>query len=203
MSTPNLTIHQHTGPFPTVSSRQHPALRFLENYIKKINSASYSDSYLSYYHPRSVFHDATGIDYVGGAVIWKWIQGLFDGEIFSKIEMENKEFFVIGGIGGQGEEIEGENGMEREWKIFGESMAHWWVRSSGEKISVPRSMVFTLVKAEGEEMEEGEVVDANGVLVEEVGFEGLQIGEVRVYYDRSLLMGIFRKSEQEKERFGA
>ncbi|EDO03019.1 hypothetical protein SS1G_05496 [Sclerotinia sclerotiorum 1980 UF-70] len=200
MSTPNLTIHQHTGPFPTLSSRQHPALRFLENYVKKINSTSYSNSYLSYYHPRSIFHDATGIDYVGGAVIWKWIQGLFDGEIFSKIEMENKELFVIGGLGGQ-EEREGGNEMEGEWKIFGESVAHWWVKSTGEKISVPRSMVFRLVKAEDEATGEG--VDANGVVVEEVGFEGLQIGEVRVYYDRSLLMGVFRKSEQEKERFGA
>ncbi|KAJ8066887.1 hypothetical protein OCU04_004273 [Sclerotinia nivalis] len=198
MSTPNLTIHRHTGPFPTASSRQNPALHFLENYVKKINSASYSGSYLSYYHPRSVFHDATGIDYVGGAVIWKWIQGLFGGDIFSEIDMEAKEFFVIGGLGGQDE---GEDGTDGEWKIFGESMAHWWVKSTGEKISVPRSMVFTLVKAEGEGT--GEMVDANGAVVEEVGFGGLQIGDVRLYYDRSLLMEVFRKSEQEKERFGA
>jgi hypothetical protein len=39
--------------------------------------------------------------------------------------------------------------------------------------------------------------------VGEVGFEGLQIRDVRLWYDRSLLTGIFRRSEQEKEKFGA
>ncbi|THV49864.1 hypothetical protein BGAL_0175g00010 [Botrytis galanthina] len=197
MSTSNLTIHQHIGPFPTPSSRQHPALHFLEHYASKINSASYTGSYLSYYHPRSIFHDATGVDYIGGAVIWKWIQGLFGGEIFSKIEMESKEFFVIGGLE---KETTGPAG-KGEWKIYGEWIAHWWVKSTGEKISVPRSMVFTLVKAEGEGT--GKKLDANGEVVEEVGFEGLQIGDVRLYYDRSLLKGVFKISEQEIEKFGA
>lgn len=108
--------------------------------------------------------------------------------------MESREFFVIGGLEGQHEE---------EWKIYGEWIAHWWVKSTGEKISVPRSMVFTLVKAEGVGVGTGEKVDANGAVVEQVGFEGLQIGDVRLYYDRSMLAGVFRRSEQEKEKFGS
>jgi len=115
---------------------------------------------------------------------------LFGGGVFEKINMESKEFFVIGG------DLE-----DGEWKIYGEWLAHWWVQKTGEKISVPRSMVFTLVKAEGEGT--GQKVDANGEDVKEIGFEGLQIKDVRLYYDRSMLAGIFKKSEQEKEKFGA
>ncbi|KAG4026754.1 hypothetical protein MFRU_037g00650 [Monilinia fructicola] len=187
MSHTNLTIHHHLGPFPTPESRRHPALRFLENYIDKINSASYQGSYLPYYHPRSTFHDATGVDYIGGAAIWRWIRELFGGDTFSRIEMECKEFLVVGGWEDGG------------WKIYGEWMAHWWVKETGEKISVPRSMVFRLVRAEGEGR--GKNVDGNGEMVEDVGFEGLQIGDVRLYYDRSLLLGVFKRSE-ERDKLG-
>lgn len=56
---------------------------------------------------------------------------------------------------------------------------------------IPRSMVFTLAKAEG--------VGHDG----EVGFEGLPINDVRLYYDRSMLVPVLRRSEQEREKFGA
>ncbi|PQE04759.1 hypothetical protein CJF30_00004541 [Rutstroemia sp. NJR-2017a BBW] len=158
----------------------------MEFYVEKINTASYEGSYLPYYHPDSIFHDATGVDYVGGAAIWTWIRGLFGGGKFERIEMETREFFVIGGFENEGEEI---------WKIYGEWLAHWWVKGTGEKITVPRGMVFTLGKAEGEK------VDGEGT--EKVGFEGLQIRDVKLWYDRSLLTGIFKRSEQEKEKFGA
>lgn len=101
--------------------------------------------------------------------------------------MECKEFLVVGGWEDGG------------WKIYGEWMAHWWVKETGEKISVPRSMVFRLVRAEGEGR--GKNVDGNGEMVEDVGFEGLQIGDVRLYYDRSLLLGVFKRSE-ERDKLG-
>ncbi|KAM3075139.1 hypothetical protein ACMFMG_007404 [Clarireedia jacksonii] len=191
-----LTAHRHVGPMPTPSSRQHPALRFLEFYVEKINGASYEGSYLPYYHPEAVFHDATGVDYVGGAEVWTWIRGLFGAGTFERIEMEAREFFVVG-VGGE----EGGEGNEI-WKIYGEWLARWWVKGSGEVIEVPRGMVFTLGKAEGESGKEKGGKDANGDLVGEVGFEGLQIRDVKLWYDRSLLMGIFKRSEQEKKKFG-
>jgi len=60
-------------------------------------------------------------------------------------------------------------------------------------VSIPRAMVFTLGKAEG---------DGSGS-VDGVGFEGLQIVDARLYYDRSLLVPVLKRSEQEKEKFGA
>ena len=37
---------------------------------------------------------------------------------------------------------------------------------------------------------------------QEIGFEGLQILDARLYYDRSLLTPYLRVSEQEVEKFG-
>ncbi|KAF7898618.1 hypothetical protein EAF00_005064 [Botryotinia globosa] len=87
--------------------------------------------------------------------------------------------------------------MENIWRVDSSLVGE----KHREKISVPRSMVFTLVKAEGEGT--GKKLDANGDVVEEVEFEGLKIGDVRLYYDRSLLKEVFKVSEQEMEKFGA
>ena len=70
------TYFEHNGVYDA-HARTNPALRFLENYTAKIDSVDYSGSYLPYYHPNAVFHDATGVDYLGGAEIWKWIIGHF------------------------------------------------------------------------------------------------------------------------------
>lgn len=80
-------------------------------------------------------------------------------------------------------------------EIFCEWYAHFWPKGRGEegKISIPRAMVFTLGKAEGDGSESGE----------KVGFEGLQILDVRLFYDRSLLVPVLKRSEGEKVRFGA
>ena len=81
--------------------------------------------------------------------------------------------------------------------VYCEWYAHWWLVGKdgrdGEKITIPRSMVFTLGKAEG---------DGGEAVQQEVGFEGLQILDARLYYDRSLLLPHLRKSKQEIEKFG-
>jgi hypothetical protein len=169
------TYFEHHGSGYDAHTRSSPALRFLEHYSTKIDSADYAGSFLPYYHPNAIFHDATGVDYVGGAAIWKWIIGLFGP--MSKIHMETQHLLVIS---------RPDDGTE---VIYGEWTAHFWVRGREEKVSIPRSMVFTLGKAEGE----GEVV----------GFEGLQIVDVRLYYDRSMLVPFLKKSAQELEKFGA
>lgn len=170
------TYFEHTGVYDSHSRINH-ALRFLENYTAKIDSADYSGSYLPYYHPQAVFHDATGVNYFGGEAIWKWIIGLF--APMSKIYMETKQILVISRPDG-------------EHVIFCEWMAHFWIEGKREKVTIPRSMVFTLGKAEGVEGYGGQV-----------GFEDLQIKNVRLYYDRSMLVPFLRRSEQEQERFGA
>ncbi|TAQ90316.1 hypothetical protein B7494_g1353 [Chlorociboria aeruginascens] len=167
------TCFVHEGPYPDDHSRQNHALRFLEHYAQKINSAEYSGSYLPYYHPDAVFHDATGVDYVGGEAIWTWIRGLF--APFEKIYMEGKHILVIA-------KPDGTHVIYCEW------LAHFWLKGHQEDITIPRSMVFTLGRAEGD----GEAI----------GFEGLQILDVRLYYDRSLLTPYLRRSEQEVEKFG-
>jgi hypothetical protein len=80
-------------------------------------------------------------------------------------------------------------------EIFCEWYAHFFLKGKGEegKVSIPRAMVFTLGKVEGDGSES----------VDGVGFEGLQIVNARLYYGRSLLVPVLRRSEQEKERFGA
>lgn len=75
--------------------------------------------------------------------------------------------------------------------IYCEWSAHFWIKGVEEKVVVPRSMVFILGKAEGVEEYEGEV-----------GFEELQIKDVKLYYDRSMLVPYLRRSEQEKQKFG-
>jgi hypothetical protein len=64
------TYFHHDGAYPTPTTEKNAALRFLANYTKRIDSADYNTSYLPYYHPEAVFHDATGVDYVGGQAIW-------------------------------------------------------------------------------------------------------------------------------------
>jgi hypothetical protein len=80
-------------------------------------------------------------------------------------------------------------------ELFLEWFAHFWPEGRGEegKISIPRAMVFKLGKAEGD----GSEGDS------EVGFEGLQILDARLYYDRSLLVSMLKRSEGEKEKFGS
>jgi hypothetical protein len=169
------TYFEHNGVYDA-HTRTHHALRFLENYTAKIDSADYSGSYLPYYHRNAIFHDATGVDYVGGEAIWKWIMGLFGP--MSKIWMEAKQILVISRPSG-------------EHVIYCEWLAHFWIKGVEEKVVIPRSMVFTLDKAEGVEGYDGQV-----------GFEGLQIKDARLYYDRSMLVPFLRRSEQEKEKFG-
>jgi len=173
------TYFEHEGRFPTPRSDTNPALRFLANYVKRIDSADYNNSWLPHYHPQAVFRDATGIEYKTGPVIWQWIHGLF--APFSKIEMETTNSLVISRPDGT-------------HTIYGEWRAHFWLKESGQEIVIPRSMVFTLGKAEG--------TGAVGV-DEEVGFEGLQILDVRLYYDRTLLTPYIKRSAQEVEKFGA
>jgi hypothetical protein len=65
------TYFEHTGPYPNTHSDLSPALRFLANYTKRIDSTDYNCSYLPYYHPNAVFHNATAVDYVCGKAIWE------------------------------------------------------------------------------------------------------------------------------------
>ena len=120
-----------------------------------------------------MFHDTSGVDYVGGEAIWKWIAGLF--APFDKIHMDSKYFLVISKLDGT-------------YVIYAEWLAHFWLTGKKDAITIPRSMVFTLEKAEGE----GNVI----------GFKGLQILDARLYYDRSMLVPFLRKSEQKIEKFG-
>ncbi|CZR51742.1 uncharacterized protein PAC_01619 [Phialocephala subalpina] len=176
---------EHKGPYDA-HSRSNDALRFLANYTAKIDSANYDGSYLPYYHPDAVFHDATGIDYVGGQAIWTWITKLF--EPFNSIYMEIRLCLVVS-------RPDGTHTIHCEW------FAHFWLKhvkdENGEskKITIPRGMVFELgpAKDDGSERKAGE----------DVGFEGLQILSARLYYDRSLLVPYLRRSEQEVEKFGA
>jgi hypothetical protein len=78
-------------------------------------------------------------------------------------------------------------------EIFCEWYAHFWPKNSAgdeRKVSIPRAMVFKLGAAEGD--------GSQG----QVGFEGLQIVDARLYYDRSLLLPLLVRSKQEKEKFG-
>jgi len=176
------TYFEHNGPYPDAHSQQSPALRFLANYTARIDSADYACSYLPYYHPDAVFHDATGVDYIGGAAIWTWITKLF--APFSRIYMETRHCLVVS-------RPDGTHTIYCEW------FAHFWLKDvkeeNGEqkKVIIPRGMVFELGPAEGDGSEGGEV-----------GFEGLQIRSARLYYDRSLLVPFLRRSEQEVEKFG-
>jgi hypothetical protein len=79
--------------------------------------------------------------------------------------------------------------------LFLEWFAPFWPKGRGEEgnISIPMVMVFKLGKAEGD----GSEGDS------EVGFEGLQILDARLYYDRSLLVSMLKRSKGEKEKFGA
>ncbi|KAH6679174.1 hypothetical protein B0J14DRAFT_558504 [Halenospora varia] len=176
---PKTTYYHHTGPWPTPETEKVPALKFLANYTKRIDSADYDCSWLPYYHPDAVFHDATGRDYVGGQVIWDWIVNLF--APFRKLYMESVEFFVASTTLPSG---------DVEHTIFGEWRMHVWPKETeGDegKITIPRAMIFRIGKAEGEgKGEEGG---------EEVGFEGLQIRDVRLFYDRTLLVPLLKKGE--------
>ncbi|RDW77526.1 hypothetical protein BP6252_05579 [Coleophoma cylindrospora] len=173
---------EHKGSFPDDHSRENHALRFMEHYVSRIDSADYKCSYLPYYHPQAVFHDTTGVDYVGGPAIWEWISGLFGP--MSKIEMETVETLVISKPNGT-------------HVLYMELMSHFWLKSRAglPPIDIPRSMVFTLGPAAGEHGEEADQEKG-------IGFEGLQIVDARLYYDRSLLLPHLVKSKQEVEKFG-
>jgi hypothetical protein len=60
------TYFEHNDSYDA-RTRTNTALRFLENYTARIDSADYSGSYLPYYHPNAVFH----VDYVGSDAVWK------------------------------------------------------------------------------------------------------------------------------------
>jgi hypothetical protein len=164
------TYFEYHGTFPDAHTREHHALRFLEHYMTKIESTDYSGSYLPYYHPDAIFHDAQGVDYVGGEAIWKQFMRQFS--LMSKLTLHGQHIFLVSKPDGT-------------HTIFSEWLTQFWLNGREDPVKIPRSMVFKIGKAEGE----GDVV----------GFEGLQILDVRLYYDRSLLVSHLKQSAQEKK----
>lgn len=153
-------ILRHEGPWDT-SSRQNPALNFIETYTAEICSdLSLPIAPTRFFSPSCSFYDATNITYTGATNIIEWMRGLF--APFSKLEFQYINAFVIDWTGDQ------QN--ESKYTVIGEFDAYYWFKGDPEKISVPRMMIF--------EIGSGSSDDA---------CHGLEYTSVKLYWNTAIL----------------
>lgn len=159
-----MSIFEHQGHWDD-HSRQSPALKFLEGYGTKVDTCDLSTTPPStFYAPNAVFHDTTNNLYIGAPTIWDWMKGLF--APFSHIHHEGVHFLVVPRHDGAS-------------VVYAEFLTRFYFLGDSEPVEVPRFFVFVVGKSEGRERE---------------GFLGLQIREVRLFWDTGLLEAHLKKS---------
>lgn len=152
------TIFRHQGSFDH-HSRQHRALRFVEEYGNDIASSlqlQYPET--KYYSPTCVFFDTTNVTYTGAKAIKEWMLQLFSP--FEKIGFEGMSFLVVDEASTDGV----------RYTVNAEFMMEYYLNGSLEPISAPRMFVFEI-----------------GDSVTEDGFDGLQFTGVKLYWDTDLV----------------
>ncbi|KAH7386465.1 hypothetical protein BKA64DRAFT_711690 [Cadophora sp. MPI-SDFR-AT-0126] len=149
------------------TTRQYPALAFLEKYAKQVDSGDLSGPFYEFYAPSCTFYDTDGTIYQGGSEIWEWMRRLFGQFRSIKHELENVLFIASSPHPALGP------GDSRSDLILLEAVTHFGLGGEkDESVAARRKLMFRVGKSE----------------VEGQGTDGLQILEGRVWWDRSALL---------------
>lgn len=144
------------------STRQIPALCFIEKYSDKVDSLEIAGPFHHWYAQSCNFYNANGVVYRGGDNIWNWMKELFGQFIALHHEVISVRLF---------DATEMDLGAERaaQWVIL-EAQTAFTTKgqlSSYGPIVVPRLLMFLVGKSE----------------VEGQGTDGLQILQAKVWWD--------------------
>ncbi|KAH8703932.1 hypothetical protein BGW36DRAFT_370245 [Talaromyces proteolyticus] len=159
------TCITHIGTYDA-STRDIPALAFVEKYSDKIDSLEISGPFHDWYAPSCTFFNTNGTVYHGGDEIWTWMKSLFGP--FSVVCHNVKVIRLV-------EAIPTESDPEKAayWAII-ETETSFSMKDqllAGDPIIVPRLLMFLIGKSE---------VDGQGT-------DGLQILEAKVWWDTEVL----------------
>ncbi|CZR53008.1 uncharacterized protein PAC_02886 [Phialocephala subalpina] len=129
-----MSTFTHRGPWDS-HSRQSPTLRFLETYIRNVDSLDVTTCpWSKFYSPDAIFHDARGDVYISGSHIWTWLERIFSP--FEGLLHEVIELRVI-------PEEDGRN------VVYGEFLTHFRLKGDKHEVTAPRFFVFIVGDAEG------------------------------------------------------
>lgn len=158
-------FYYHPGPFDS-TTRQLPALAFIEKYSNKVDSLDLSGPSNNFYAARAKFCNADSVVYDGGEAIWAWMKVLF-GQ-FSKVKHVYKTIRVLPAT-----EDEWPAPSNANW-VFLEAVTSFSMKGPGlswDPIEVPRFLAFLVGKSE----------------VEGQGTDGLQILQGNAWWDTNVL----------------
>lgn len=102
---------KYVGNFLTFQFSNSTALRFLDNYTRRIECTDYTCSHFSFFHPHTTLRDATGTEYVGGPAIYVG-------------RSHRRLYSILQGIDGEPTYT---CGIEAEWNAYG---SEWKDRAS-------------------------------------------------------------------------
>lgn len=164
---PPITCITHQGPWND-STREIPALYFIEQYSNKIDALEISGPFHNWYAPNSNFYDTDGTVYRGGENIWNWMKNLF--KPFSALHHE----VVLARVLNTNTTDEGISlDSASQWVVL-ETQTSFTMRNQSlteEPIVIPRLLKFLVGKSE----------------IIGQGTDGLQILEAKAWWDKSEL----------------
>lgn len=162
---PSSTLSTYNGSW-NAETRAVPALAFIEQYARTVDSLNLTAVFSDWYAPSSIFYNSDGVIYRGGDEIWTWMKSLFGP--FSALHHEVERIRAFD------EEVVFKDAKISATRIIVETKTAFTVKGlpgGTTPIVVPRLLQFLVGASE----EEGQ------------GTDGLQILEANVWWDSGSL----------------